>query len=322
VVFSEAERSRWGAVVSESGWDGTSDRSGIETERRDHAMAGLDRMSMGEVFDAMNRADASVADAVASAKREIVGFIEDALPRFARGGRLVYLGAGTSGRLGVLDASECPPTFCVEPTRVVGLIAGGDGALRRSSESKEDDAAGAVDELDRLGLTADDSVLGIAAGGTTPWVRGGLMHAAKAAGCVGMLSCSPVEAPVDIRHFIVVRTGPEVLTGSTRLKAGTATKMVLNTISTALMVGSGRVYENLMVDMRATNAKLRDRAARIVGEVTGLDRSPAIELLERCGGEVKTALLVEMAGVEPDAARVMLAASGGRLREALAKGTK
>jgi N-acetylmuramic acid 6-phosphate etherase len=294
----------------------------VETEARDHAMVGLDRMSMGEVFDAMNRADATVTGAVAAAKREIVGFIEDALPRFARGGRLVYLGAGTSGRLGVLDASECPPTFCVEPGRVVGLIAGGDRALRVSSESKEDAPMGAAEELDALGLTGDDSVLGIAAGGTTPWVRGGLTHAARQAGCVGMLSCSPVEAPEGVGHMIVVRTGAEVLTGSTRMKAGTATKLVLNTISTALMVGSGRVYENLMVDVRATNAKLRDRAARIVVELTGLERARAIELLERCGGEVKTALVVEMTGVEPDAARAVLAASGGRLRDALAKGTK
>ena len=294
----------------------------METEARDRAMVGLDRMSMGEVFDAMNRADATVAGAVAAAKAEIVGFIEDALPRFARGGRLVYLGAGTSGRLGVLDASECPPTFCVEPGRVVGLIAGGDSALRKSSESKEDDSNSAAEELDALGLTEDDSVLGIAAGGTTLWVRGGVTHAARRAGCVGMLSCSPVEAPEGVEHMIVVRTGAEVLTGSTRMKAGTATKLVLNTISTALMVGSGRVYENLMVDVRATNAKLRDRAARIVVELTGLERARAIELLERCGGEVKTALATELAGVEPDAARALLAASGGRLREALAKGTK
>ncbi|MFU8829882.1 MAG: N-acetylmuramic acid 6-phosphate etherase [Phycisphaerales bacterium] len=308
--------------MSGSAWDGSVDRSGVETEARDHALVGLDRMSMGEVFDAMNRADATVAEAVAAAKAEIVGFIDDALPRFARGGRLVYLGAGTSGRLGVLDASECPPTFCVEPGRVVGLIAGGDRALRVSSESKEDDPAGAAEELDGLGLTGDDSVLGIAAGGTTPWVRGGLTHAAQRAGCVGMLSCSPVEAPEGVGHLIVVRTGAEVLTGSTRMKAGTATKLVLNTISTAMMVGSGRVYENLMVDVRATNAKLRDRAARIVGEVTGLERGRAIELLERCGGEVKVALVVEIAGVEPDAARAMLSASGGRLRDALAKGTK
>ncbi len=306
--------------MSGNDWEGSVDRSGVETEQRDHAMAGLDRMSVGELFDAMNRADASVAGAVAAAKAAIVGFIEDALPRFARGGRLVYLGAGTSGRLGVLDASECPPTFCVEPGRVVGLIAGGDRALRVSSEAKEDDPAGAAGELDALGLNEDDSVLGIAAGGTTPWVRGGLTHAARRAGCVGMLSCATVAAPDGVGHLIVVRTGPEVLTGSTRMKAGTATKMVLNTISTALMVGSGRVYENLMVDVRATNAKLRDRAARIVCEVTGMERARAIELLECCGGEVKTALVVEMAGVEPDEARARLATVGGRLRDALAKG--
>lgn len=306
--------------MSGNGWDGSVDRSGVETEQRDHAMAGLDRMSVGELFDAMNRADATVAAAVAAAKKEIVGFIDDALPRFARGGRLVYLGAGTSGRLGVLDASECPPTFCVESGRVVGLIAGGDRALRVSSEAKEDDPAGAAGELDALGLNEDDSVLGIAAGGTTPWVRGGLTHAAERAGCVGMLSCATVEAPEGVRHLIVVRTGPEVLTGSTRMKAGTATKMVLNTISTALMVGSGRVYENLMVDVRATNAKLRDRAARIVCEVTGMERARAIELLERCGGEVKTALVVEMAGVDPEDARARLEMAGGRLRDALAKG--
>ncbi len=295
------------------------DRSHIETEHRDPALAGLDQMSVAELFDAINRADASVSQAVALARPSIVAFIEDAAPRFVSGGRLVYLGAGTSGRLGVLDASECPPTFQVEPGRVIGLIAGGDSALSRSSESKEDDPAGAIPELDALALTEQDTVLGIAAGGTTPWVRGGLTHASARAGCVGLLTCTPVDPPAGVGHHLVVRTGPEVLTGSTRMKAGTATKMVLNLISTALMVRSGRVYENLMVDLRATNDKLRDRAVRIITEVTGVDRDRAAALLSAASGETKVAILMEMCAIDAAEARARLTSCRGHLRDAIRK---
>ncbi|MCR9217644.1 MAG: N-acetylmuramic acid 6-phosphate etherase [bacterium] len=293
------------------------DRSGIETEMRDRSLIDLDRLEIPDLVTCLNRADATVAEAVGRASDAIVAFLAAAAPRFADGGRLIYLGAGTSGRLGVLDASECPPTFQVEPDRVVGLIAGGDPALRRSSESREDDPAGAHAELDGLKLTEKDTVLGIAAGGTTPWVRGGLEHASEHAGCVGFLTCAPVSTPRGVGHHIVVRTGPEVLTGSTRMKAGTATKMVLNTISTVLMVRSGRVYENLMVDLRATNAKLRDRAERIVCEATGVDRERASRLLQMASGEAKTAILMEITGGTAPDCRELLERHGGHLRQAI-----
>lgn len=293
------------------------DRSGIETEMRDRSLIDLDLLEIPDLVACLNRADATVAEAVGRASDAIVAFLAAAAPRFADGGRLIYLGAGTSGRLGVLDASECPPTFQAEPDRVVGLIAGGDPALRRSSESREDDPAGAHAELDGLELTEKDTVLGIAAGGTTPWVRGGLEHASEHAGCVGFLTCAPVSTPRGVGHHIVVRTGPEVLTGSTRMKAGTATKMVLNTISTVLMVRSGRVYENLMVDLRATNAKLRDRAERIVCEATGVDRERASRLLQMASGEAKTAILMEITGGTAPACRELLERHGGHLRQAI-----
>jgi len=293
------------------------DRSGIETEMRDRSLIDLDLLEIPDLVACLNRADATVAEAVGRASDAIVAFLAAAAPRFADGGRLIYLGAGTSGRLGVLDASECPPTFQVKPDRVVGLIAGGDPALRRSSESREDDPAGAHAELDGLELTEKDTVLGIAAGGTTPWVRGGLEHASEHAGCVGFLTCAPVSTPRGVGHHIVVRTGPEVLTGSTRMKAGTATKMVLNTISTVLMVRSGRVYENLMVDVRATNAKLRDRAERIVCEATGVDRERASRLLQIASGEAKAAILMEITGGTAPDCRELLERHGGHLRQAI-----
>lgn len=257
--------------------------------------------------------------AVAAAEIAIADFVRAVEPGFRRGGRLVYFGAGTSGRLGVLDASECPPTFQVEPGRVVGLIAGGDGALRKSSEGMEDDPAGAIPELERLGLTADDAVLGIAAGGTTPYVRGGLEWAARltAPPVTGLLSCAPVVAPQACGHLLMCASGPEVVTGSTRLKAGTATKVALNAISTALMVRIGKVYDNLMVDVRATNLKLQDRAARIVSALTGLERSVAFALLERAGGSAKTAVVMHHRQLERSAAEALLATVGGRLDEVL-----
>jgi N-acetylmuramic acid 6-phosphate etherase len=232
---------------------------------------------------------------------------------------LVYVGAGTSGRLGVLDASEIPPTFQLPHGRVIGLIAGGDSALRRSSEGMEDDPRGAVPELIGLTLTSRDTLVGIAAGGTTPYVLGALAFAGslRAPPVTGLICCTRRDPPAGCGHLISIPTGPEVLTGSTRLKAGTATKLVLNAISTALMVRLGLVYENLMVDLRATNEKLRDRAARIVAELTGLARAEAFALLDRCGGEVKTAVVAHRLGLDPDSARRLLEGHGGRLDRAL-----
>jgi N-acetylmuramic acid 6-phosphate etherase len=297
------------------------DRSHILTEKRNPRTSRLHKLSARECVDVIGDEDAMVFEAMRAARPAIAAFIEAAEAGFVAGGRLIYLGAGTSGRLGVLDASECPPTFCTPPERVIGIIAGGDGALRKSSEGKEDDPDGARAELAALNLTPRDAVLGIAAGGTTPYVHGALAIAKELApGCVtGLLCCSPVAKPAAADHLIVIATGPEVLTGSTRMKAGTATKLALNTISTTLMIRSGKVYENLMVDMRATNAKLRDRAARIVSTLTGLSRDESFALLDRAGGSVKTAVVMQRKSVDVAAAEKLLAEAGGRLERVLLK---
>ena len=298
------------------------DRSGVLTEQRNPRTMRLHEMSARELVAALNAEDALVAGAVAAAGAAIAGFIAAIEEDFAEhGGRLIYLGAGTSGRLGVLDASEIPPTFQAPPDRIIGIIAGGDGALRKSSEGKEDDPQGAVEELTRLGLTRRDAVLGIAAGGTTPYVLGALDWCAARGGeerpHTGLLACTPVGERAGLRHRIEVLTGPEALTGSTRMKAGTATKLVLNTISTALMVRSGRVYENLMVDVRASNEKLRDRAARLVSTLTGVGRTEAFGTLEAAGGAVKTAVVMARCRVGREEAERRLAEAKGRLGIAL-----
>lgn len=291
------------------------DRSGILTEQRNPRSASLHAMSALDCVALINREDQATVDAVKHASPAITAFIEAIEPGFLAGGRLVYVGAGTSGRLGVLDASEAPPTFCIEPGRIIGLIAGGDPALRISSEGKEDDPAGAKPELESLNLTDRDAVLAIAAGGTTPYAVGALACAKSlnARTVTALLSCSPVPKPAAADHLLTLETGPEVLTGSTRMKAGTATKMTLNIISTTLMVRMGRVYENLMVDMRASNAKLRDRAARVISTLTGLDRPAAFELLERAGGYAKTAIVMHRRSVARDAAEQLLSQAQGRL---------
>lgn len=296
------------------------DRGGVLTEQRNPRTADLHALGVEAIVERMQTEDRAVLGALETARPALVALLEDAEPRFLRGGRLVYLGAGTSGRLGVLDASEAPPTFHVEPGRVVGLIAGGDAALRRSSEHREDEPDGAREQLEALGLTDDDTVIGIAAGGTTPYPRGALTIAKSIApGCLtALLSCAPVEPPPNTDHTVVIPTGPEVITGSTRMKAGTATKLALNTISTTLMIREGRVFENLMVDLRATNDKLRDRAARIITTLTGLERDAAMALLERAGGEVKTSIVMHRIGVDTDEARRVLQEAKGRLADALA----
>lgn len=297
------------------------DRAGVLTEQRNARTANLHNASVSECIALLNSEDQTVANAIAKAAPELVALIENIEPRFRAGGRLIYLGAGTSGRLGVLDASECPPTFQTDPGRVVGLIAGGDSALRRSSESKEDDPEGARPELDGLALTPADTLIGIAAGGTTPYVLGALRIAKQSGATTCLLTCSPpareAGGPAMIDHLVFLDTGPEAITGSTRMKAGSATKMALNTISTTLMVRTGKVYQNLMVDLRATNAKLRDRAARIVMELTGLSRSGAFELLDAAGGSVKTAIVMQRLTVDRAAAESRLAEADGRLDIAL-----
>lgn len=279
----------------------------------------LHALSVAQCVQVIQQEDRAVIAAVEEAAPQIDAFISAAEPGFVAGGRLVYVGAGTSGRLGVLDASEAPPTFQVEPGRIVGIIAGGDSALRKSSEGKEDDPRGAWDELRALDLNANDSVVGIAAGGTTPYVRGVFEFAASLPSppVTALLTCSPVPKPEKTKHMIVLATGPEVLTGSTRMKAGTATKMALNTISTVLMIRSGRVYQNLMVDVRATNEKLRDRGARIISTLTGLGRAEALDLLARAGNRVKPAVVMHLMRVDLAGADRLLTEQNGRLQRVL-----
>lgn len=293
------------------------DRSHILTEQRNPRSMRLHEMSVRECVDLFNQENRLVNEAMDKAAPALTAFIEAAAPLFIAGGRLIYLGAGTSGRLGVLDASECPPTFQTPPDRVLGIIAGGDGSLRKSSEGKEDDPNGAAAELDALALTSQDIVLGIAAGGTTPYVIGALNHAKNLTHppLTGMLACTPIARPASADHLIVLECGPELLTGSTRLKAGTATKLALNTISTTLMIRSGRVYENLMVDVRASNDKLRDRAARIIATITGLSRDDAFSLLDHAGGSVKTAIVMHRFKIDRMSAEQRLDRTGGPLAD-------
>ncbi len=287
------------------------DRSHIDTERANPRSAQLHTLDAAGLVRLMNTENHAVLTAMEAAESEIAALVAAAAPGFLRGGRVIYLGAGTSGRLGVLDASEIPPTFCEPPGRFIGIIAGGDRSLRIPSEGAEDDPAGAIPELSALQLTADDTVIGIAAGGTTPYVHGALDWCTRSAvRC--LLTCADVPAPAGCRR-ILLTTGPEVLTGSTRMKAGTATKLALNAISTALMVLTGKVHGNLMVDVKASNVKLRDRAARIVTTLTSLDRTQAFDLLERSGWSAKTAVAMQRLGVDRPAAELALAAAGGRL---------
>ncbi|MCA9264579.1 MAG: N-acetylmuramic acid 6-phosphate etherase [Planctomycetales bacterium] len=290
----------------------------LTTESRHPASERLDQMSAAELVALMNGEDATVVEAVRAESIVISQVVELVADRIRAGGRLVYLGCGTSGRLGVLDASECPPTFNTPPEMVVGIIAGGDPALRRSSESTEDRPEEAVHDLQTHALSAADVLIGIASSGRTPYVLGGLEYARQIGAATVGLTCnagSDLATRADLVICPVV--GPEILSGSTRMKAGTATKMILNMITTGTMVLLGKTYGNLMVDLRATNSKLSDRARRIVRDLTGLTAGNADALLRRCDGEVKTAILAHQRGLAPDSARQRLARCQGRLRAAL-----
>jgi N-acetylmuramic acid 6-phosphate etherase len=288
------------------------------TEASASVSRNLDELAPLEFVRLMNGEDARVIPAVASQAEAIARAIEVVAERLRGGGRLVYAGAGTSGRLGVLDAAECPPTFSSPPGQVVGVIAGGLEALTRAVEGAEDHPEFAERDLTQLGFSANDVLLGIATSGRTPYVLGALAFARRQQAFTIGLACNPdaeLLAHADLAITPIV--GPEVLTGSTRLKAGTATKLVLNTLTTGVMVRLGKVYGNLMVDLRATNEKLRQRTNRIVRQLTGLGRDEADALLERCGRELKTALAVQLGRVTPEEARARLAAADGRLRAAL-----
>ncbi|MBX3410996.1 MAG: N-acetylmuramic acid 6-phosphate etherase [Phycisphaeraceae bacterium] len=297
------------------------DRADISTEKRNPRTHTLHALSVSECVDTINTEDRRAFEAVKRAAHRVTAFIEAIEPGFIAGGRLIYVGAGTSGRLGVLDASEAPPTFQLPEGRIIGIIAGGDASLRKSSESREDDPRGSWPDLATLNLTPNDALLAIAAGGTTPYALGAMefckTQCPAGAPVTGLLCCTTITPPPHCDYLVTLKTGPEVLTGSTRMKAGTATKLVLNTISTTLMIRSGRVYQNLMVDLRATNDKLRDRAARIVSTLTGLSRPDAFSLLQAADGSVKAAILMHRTGRDLPAAAASLDAAGGNLARAL-----
>jgi N-acetylmuramic acid 6-phosphate etherase len=290
------------------------------TERRNPRSADVDLASALEIVDLMNAEDRTVADAVATQREPIARAVTLVEQAFRSGHRLFYVGAGTSGRLGVLDASECPPTFGSDPAMVVGIIAGGAPALTRSQEDAEDRPDGARADLTAAGVASGDVVIGIAASGTTPYVRAALAHAATLGAHPIILACSPPSADLlaSVEVAILPITGPEVVTGSTRLKAGTATKLVLNTITTAAMVRIGKTYGNLMVDLRATNDKLRDRAERLVITTCDCSRDEARALLARADGSAKLAIVMQKLGLEAQAARARLDAVGGVIRRVIA----
>jgi N-acetylmuramic acid 6-phosphate etherase len=296
------------------------DRSHIDTEQRNQNSTNLDSLTPSQIAELINREDHATISAVTAALNHITSFLNHIEQPFCtHQGRLIYIGAGTSGRLGVLDASEAPPTFCIGPDRFIGIIAGGDRALRQSSEGLEDISSGASPDLQTLSLTSNDTVLGIAAGGTTPYVLGALQIAKSLAplATTALLTCANILKPPHCDFLIPVITGPEILTGSTRLKAGTATKMVLNIISTTLMVRSNRTYSNLMVDLRATNAKLLDRAARVVQTITKCSRPQALDALNASQGSAKLAIVMIAKSLDHDAAAKLLAANQGNLRKVI-----
>ncbi|EDY39111.1 glucokinase regulator family protein [Cyanobium sp. PCC 7001] len=295
------------------------DRGHLLTEQANPLSATLDQLPTAALVDLFCRNDLEPQRAVAEAAPALTAAVEAITRRLRDGGRLFYLGAGTSGRLGVLDAAECPPTFCTPPELVQGVLAGGAPALLRSSEGLEDLEEAGRSDLEERGFGPGDCLVGVAAGGTTPYVRGGLQHARAIGALAIAMACVPADqVPMPCSIDIRLLTGPELLAGSTRLKAGTATKMALNILSTGVMVRLGKVYGNRMVDVAVTNAKLEDRALRILRDLAGVDRSRGAELLERSGGSVKLALLMEASGLEADRARALLETHGPSLRDTLA----
>ncbi len=294
------------------------DRGHLLTEQINPNSRNLDQMTALELVDLFNQEDAQTLAAIANARTQLAEAINITSKSLRQGGRLFYVGAGTSGRLGVLDAAECPPTFCTPPEMVQGIIAGGAGALVRSSEDLEDKAEDGEAAIAQRQITQLDVVVGITAGGTTPYVQGALQAAKSRGATTIFIACVPAEqvntsADIDIRLLV----GPEIVAGSTRLKAGTVTKMALNILSTSVMVQLGKVYGNRMVDVAVTNTKLRDRALRILQDLAGIDRHEAAVLLERSGRQVKLALLMHWTGLEAEAGAHLLEQHQGNLREAV-----
>jgi len=319
----------------------TPDRGHLATEQRLAAAAAIDALSIEATLRLMNTQDMEVPLAIRSAIPSLTKLVEFVVEGMKNGGRLIYCGAGTSGRLGVLDASECPPTFCSDPNQVVGIIAGGDTALRNAVEGAEDQREGALPALEKLGLTPNDTLIGIAAGGTTPYVWGAIDYAHTRGAKTAIITCVPIktlmarpraavvkpneavsvppkpELPAPVYHCVELLVGPEVLTGSTRLKAGTATKLALNMISTTAMLQMGKAWGNLMVDLRATNVKLMDRSIRIVSTQARISREEAADVLTRAGGRVKPALIMAIQGGSLEQAQRLLNQHDGKLRPIL-----
>ena len=290
------------------------------TEKRNRASENIDRLSTQGIVDLINTQDEQVPRAVARQRKQIAAAIDVIVSRFAEGGRLFYVGAGTSGRLGVLDASECPPTFGVPPSLVQGIIAGGRGALVRSAEGAEDHPEDGAAAIVKRKVRTKDVVVGLAACGMTPFVLGALKRARQIGAATIFVTCAP-EAVEHIPAEIIINpvVGPEVVTGSTRMKAGTATKLVLNTLTTGAMIRLGKVYGNLMVDLKATNEKLRDRSVRIVMEMTQLNRPRAARLLARAQGKVKAAIVMHFRRVDLIRALAILKENGEFLRPAISQ---
>lgn len=296
-------------------------RGHLLTEQSNPLSLALDTLSSAALVELFCEEDRRPQEAVAGAAPALAAAVEAIAARLRAGGRLFYIGAGTSGRLGVLDAAECPPTFCSDPQLVQGVLAGGAPALLRSSEGLEDLFEAGRADLQERGFGGGDALVGIAAGGTTPYVHGALEHARAIGALTIAMACVPTEQvamPCDID--IRLLTGPELLTGSTRLKAGTATKMALNILSTGVMVRLGKVYGNRMVDVAVTNAKLEDRALRILEDLAGVSRAEGRALLRASGGSVKLALLMARRDLAAEQARELLERCGGQLRQALEAG--
>jgi N-acetylmuramic acid 6-phosphate etherase len=289
------------------------------TEQRNPATTDIDRLSALEIVRVINDEDHRIAPAVASQLEQVARAVEFAEDAFRRNGRLIYVGAGTSGRLGVLDASEMPPTYGTDPRMVQGVIAGGYEALLKAVEGAEDSREAGGEVMDEMAVGPDDFVFGIAASGSTPYVHGALTRAKQRGARAGFLLCTPPDDWMLQVYDVVIAllVGPEVVTGSTRMKAGTATKLVLNMISTGAMIRLGKVFGNLMVDLRATNQKLQDRSERILMETLDLDRVSAATLLEQAGGSVKTAMVMRWCRVDREKATTLLLRAGGRLGEIL-----
>ncbi|MCM3226533.1 N-acetylmuramic acid 6-phosphate etherase [Terribacillus saccharophilus] len=290
----------------------------LTTEKRNESTMKLDQLTTKEVLQLMNKEDRTVPDAVEAALPRIEAAVEQVIATFRAGGRLIYTGAGTSGRLGILDAVECPPTFSTPDDMVQGLLAGGMSAFRKAKEGAEDNPDLGARELEEIGLSSKDTVIGIAASGRTPYVIGALDYAAAVGAATVSVACNKDSAiSKHAKISIEVETGPEILTGSTRLKAGTAQKLVLNMISTASMVGVGKVYKNLMVDVKPTNDKLQERAKRIIMEATGANYDAAEKVFNQADGQVKTAIVMLLLDVTKEEAEEKLRNAEGFVRSAI-----